>query len=79
MPDLLKRAAEASPKHEKYKVWQEGYFPKECFNAKVLMQKLNYLHLNPVKEGWVREPADYVYSSAIDYAGGKGMLELVLM
>ena len=30
-------------------------------------QKLDYLHNNTVQEGVVREPQDYIYSSAIDY------------
>ncbi len=32
--------------------------------------------MNPVEEGLVFRPEDYMYSSAIDYAGEKGMLKL---
>jgi hypothetical protein len=28
------------------------------------MQKVNYVHLNPVKDGLVEHPDDYLYSSA---------------
>jgi hypothetical protein len=40
------------------------------------MQKLEYIHNNPVEAGFVEEPEHYIYSSARDYSGYKGMLEL---
>ena len=39
-------------------------------------QKLEYLHDNPVAAGIVYHQEDYVYSSAVDYAGGKGLLNI---
>jgi putative transposase len=37
-----------------------------------------YLHENPVRAGFVREPQDWLCSSAIDcYTKGKGLLDLV--
>ena len=42
-------------------------------------QRLNYLHNNPVVEGIVEEPEHYVYSSAKDYAGIKGFLDIELL
>ena len=42
-------------------------------------QRLNYIHDNPVKEGLVYEPEHYIYSSALDYSGGKGLLEIELL
>lgn len=38
--------------------------------------RLNYLHQNPVVAGIVYHEADYVYSSAINYADQKGLLEI---
>jgi hypothetical protein len=37
-------------------------------------QKLNYIHNNPVEAGFVEKAEDYLYSSARDYAGMKGLL-----
>jgi hypothetical protein len=37
------------------------------------------IHLNPVEEGLVFRTEDYVYSSAIDYAGEKGMLDIFVI
>ena len=49
------------------------------FSADFLDQKLNYLHNNPVEAGLVFEPHHYALSSAIDYAGGKGLLKIALL
>jgi hypothetical protein len=37
------------------------------------------LHNIPVEEGFVFEPQEYKYSSAIDYASGKGLVNVVLV
>jgi len=38
--------------------------------------KLNYIHENPVRAGWVEEPEHYLYSSARNYAGLNALLEI---
>ncbi|HOX82912.1 MAG TPA: hypothetical protein PLJ60_11930 [Chryseolinea sp.] len=45
----------------------------------IIDQKLEYVHDNPVKEGIVDKPEDYLYSSARDYTGVKGLLEIEFM
>jgi hypothetical protein len=45
--------------------------PKELFSPAFTVQKLNYLHNNPVEAGIVDRPEDYVYSSARDYKARK--------
>ena len=59
-----------------YQVWQEGSQPKQIGNADVMLQKLDYMHYNPVKRGYVDEPADWRYSSA-NYAGRPGLIDVV--
>ena len=39
-------------------------------------QKLAYIHNNPVEAGIVDEPESYLYSSARDYAGRAGLIEI---
>ena len=64
---------------EDYKVWQDGYHGIECNYSGILLQKLHYTHNNPVRAEIVSEPEHYLYSSAIDYAGGKGLLDILLL
>jgi hypothetical protein len=42
----------------------------------VMREKLDYIHQNPVKRGYVDEPEHWRYSSARDYAGRKGLVEV---
>jgi putative transposase len=50
--------------------------PEELFSNKFFDQKLEYIHMNPVKEGWVEFPEHFLYSSVKDYCGQKGMIEI---
>lgn len=62
------------------KFWQEGVHPKELDTPEKLQNTLDYIHQNPVKQGIVFEPWEYIYSSAVDYmTDGKGLLKLVLL
>jgi REP element-mobilizing transposase RayT len=63
-------------REQKYKVWQTGYHAKEIYSNSFALQKLNYIHNNPVKEGIVFRPEEYLYSSAIDYSGEQGNLKV---
>lgn len=61
-----------------YKFWKPDnhaiYLDKLL--PEMLMQKIEYIHMNPVVAAIVSEPHHYLYSSAIDYAGGKGKLQV---
>ncbi len=53
--------------------WKQHNKPIEF---EVIKQKMNYIHTNPVEAGFVAEAHHWKYSSAIDYSGGKGMIEI---
>jgi putative transposase len=76
MMDIFRKAAIESKKHQKYKFWQNEYHPKELFDRFVFKRCLDYIHRNPVKERIVENPEEYLYSSARDYAGLKGLLDI---
>lgn len=63
----------------KMQFWQHHNKPVELWSAKAIQKNLDYIHNNPVESGEVSEPHHYLYSSAIDYSGGKGLLDLSLM
>jgi len=62
-----------------YKVWQDGYHGIACDYPAILLQKLNYIHENPVRAGIVTVPEHYLYSSAANYAGEKGLMDISLI
>jgi len=53
--------------------------PIELWSNEVFNQKIAYIHNNPVVAGFVNEADDWRLSSAIDYAGGKGVLDIKLI
>jgi REP element-mobilizing transposase RayT len=59
--------------------WRSDNKPVELWSNAVITQKHTYIHQNPVEEGLVFRAEDYVYSSAIDYAGGKGLLDIFVI
>lgn len=67
-------------KHIKnFRFWQEGNDAQQIYLNDYFEQKLNYIHQNPVTAEFVNLPEEYRYSSAIDYAGGKGLLNVVVV
>jgi len=59
-----------------YQFWQEGSHPQVIESEMILRQKLDYIHDNPVKRGYVDKPEQWRWSSARDYAGLPGVLEV---
>ena len=59
-----------------YQVWQEGFHPQMIHHAEMLRQKVEYIHANPIRRGYVDEACHWRYSSARNYAGQPGILEV---
>ncbi|WP_255481260.1 transposase [Pontibacter sp. Tf4] len=76
---MFKSAAGKSASHGEYQFWQLGGHYVELSTNELMEQRLEYLHQNPVKAGFVEDPEHWYYSSARDYAGQKGRLEIVLI
>ena len=51
--------------------WQPKYYPFDLYSAKKALEKLNYMHLNPVRAGFVEQACDWRWSSARYYEQGK--------
>jgi REP element-mobilizing transposase RayT len=79
MLDKFEFAGRWNPKIENFKFWQHGIHPIILTSNHFVDQKLNYIHQNPVSAGIVFEPQHYVYSSAMDYSGMRGLLEVILI
>ena len=50
--------------YDEYHFWQNDNHPIECASFEITQQKLNYIHNNPVRAGYVEEPQHWLYSSA---------------
>ena len=48
----------------KYEFWEKTNMPKYLEAEKFFLQKLNYIHENPVRKTYVLKPEDWYWSSA---------------
>ena len=60
-----------------YQVWQEGVHPELIQGEEMMRQKVDYIHQNPVKRGYVDKAEHWRYSSARDYLGRDGLLKVI--
>lgn len=75
--DLFEEAGLLASNVSHYQFWQHHNQPIELTGEQVTRQKVDYIHQNPEKAGFVCEGHHWRYSSAIDYGGGKGLLDVV--
>ena len=61
---LAKLRHEEWKRKHNYSVWQQEKNVFSIFSEAVFMQKVNYIHLNPVRAGYVDRAIDYRWSSA---------------
>ena len=61
-------AGNKTAKNKTYKVWQTGNHALELYSPKFTWIKINYIHQNPVKAGFVGSAEEWSYSSASNYA-----------
>ena len=61
---------------KKHEVWIDSFDVKECRTEKFILQKLIYIHENPVRGKWklCESSLDYLHSSARYYFNGKQSL-----
>lgn len=62
----------------KYRFWQDTNHAIHLDHNELIDQKINYIHQNPVRAMIVERPEEYIYSSARDYSGEKGIVRICL-
>jgi len=80
---LQKLSAEVKDKDrsrgKKHEVWIDGFDAKECRTEKFILQKLIYIHENPVRGKWklCNTSLDYLHNSApFDFNGRQQLFEV---
>jgi REP element-mobilizing transposase RayT len=74
---LLLEAGKNNSRNKCHQFWTQDNHPVELSNNEIIMQKLNYIHQNPVRAGIVEKPEDYLLSSARNYADMEGVLDII--
>ncbi|MDQ3021852.1 MAG: transposase [Bacteroidota bacterium] len=79
--NILKEFREVKPDYKTtstHQVWQESFHPEEITSIEIMKQKIDYIHFNPVRKDYVKNPEDWKYSSALDYlTDRKGVLDIM--
>jgi len=76
--DKFNFEARKTNRAENYKIWQDDNHPIDLQYIDSL-EKLYYIHNNPVKANIVEVQEHYIYSSARDYAGIKGLVKIEMI
>ena len=66
---LKKLERETGSRGYQYSLWDHHPNGKSLTSEPVLMEKVNYLHQNPVRAGLVERAVDYRWSSAKQWTG----------
>ena len=53
-----------SPQDQKRQFWKHDNHPFYLYSGKMIQQKVDYIHFNPVEAGFVNEPQEWRLSSA---------------
>lgn len=61
-----------------FKFWQDGNHVETIYSYEFYRQKLDYIHLNPVRQEIVERPEHYLYSSARNYIGEAGLIDVIV-
>ena len=60
-----------------YQIWKREPLSIELSNETIFIQKLEYIHYNPVRAGLCKLPEDYHYSSAKFYHDGSDSFNML--
>ena len=78
MLNLFEFSAKQHKRNEKYQVWTHENHAEIVYGNQFMDSKVKYIHENPVRAGIVEKAEDYLYSSARNYAGLEGVLEVIV-
>jgi putative transposase len=79
MLNIFAEAGKNNSNNLNFQFWQQGNHPIEIYSPKVISLKIVYVHNNPMNAGIVLEAVQYIYCSAIDYSGVKGLVDIEIL
>ena len=73
---MFRRAGNKNATTTKSQFWQQHNRPIELWSEKVIKQKIDYIHNNPIESGFVCNAEDWKYSSARNFQDDFTVLEI---
>lgn len=79
MLKLFSQAAQVGNNNNQWKVWEAGYESDIIPSRDALEERLNFIHELPVNERIVWKQEQYLYSSARNYVGEEGLIDVEVL
>ncbi len=76
---IFKYHAKFNKRNKQKQFWTHENHAIELSTKGMMKSRLNYIHNNPISAGWVEKPEDYLYSSARNYLGLEGLIDIDLI
>lgn len=73
---IFKYHAKFNKRVEKFQFWTHENHAIELTNNEMIESRVNNIHQNPVRAGYVEQEHEYVYSSAKNFAGLINAMEI---
>lgn len=77
--EMMQKAGKKNSNNISFQLWNQDNHPIELNGLKKLHNCLDYIHHNPVVAGIVENPEDYLYSSAQNYFGKQGLIDITFV
>jgi REP element-mobilizing transposase RayT len=79
MLNIFRYEANKTKRNKEFQVWTHENHCIQVYTDAFIREKLDYIHYNPVRAEIVEQPEHYIYSSAKNYAGEKGLLDVEIL
>ena len=73
---IFKYHAKFNKRVEKFQFWTHENYAVELTSIEMIESRVNYIHQNPVRAGYVAQEHEYIYSSAKNFAGLINLMEI---
>lgn len=73
---VFKYHAKYNKRVDELQLWTHENHAVELSTNEMIDSRLNYIHENPVRAGWVLEPQDFLYSSATNYSKKESIIQI---
>ena len=73
---IFKYHAKYNKRNNELQFWTHENHAVELTSNEMIDSRINYIHQNPVRAGWVANDYEYLYSSATNFAELESLLEL---
>ena len=79
MLNLFSFEASKHSRNTNFQFWIQDNHPEQVYSNKFIKQKIQYIHNNPVRAGIVKNPEEYLYSSACNYAELESKIDVIIV